>query len=95
MAFILAISSLASSCRMLMASSMVTMPTSRFSASTTGMARKPYFSNRWETSSWSVVVVTLTTLVSIRSRMGSAVSLASTSARSDTTPTSLRLPSVT
>ena len=78
-----------------MASSMVTMPTRRFSASTTGMARKPYFSNSWETSSWSVVVETLTTLESIRSRMVRWGFFSSTSARSETTPISVRSVSVT
>ena len=90
MAFILAKSSLASSCRMEMASSMVTMPTRRFSPSTTGMARKPYFSNIWEVCSRSVPVVTLITPVSIRSSMRRSSSFSRTSVRRLTTPTSVR-----
>ena len=42
-----------------------------------------------------MVVLTLTTLESIRSLIGSSVFFASTSARRETTPTSLRLLSVT
>ena len=41
-----------------MASSTVTMPTSRFSVSTTGRALKLYLENIWATVSWSSVVVT-------------------------------------
>ena len=95
MAFILAMSSLTSSCKMVSASSTVTMPTRRFSLSTTGMAKKPYFSNSWLVSSRSVAVVTLTTLVSIRSAMGRDGSFSKTSVRSETTPASVRSALVT
>ena len=51
-------SSSVSSCMTSMASSTVTMPTSLFSASTTGMARKPYLLICFATSSLSSCVET-------------------------------------
>ena len=60
------ISSVASSSMTSIASSTVTIPTSRFSLSTTGTARKLYLLNTCTTFSWSSRVLTEMTFVSIR-----------------------------
>ena len=61
-AAIFSISSVASSSRISTTSSMVMIPTRRFSLSTTGMAVKSYFLNIFAASSWSVRVLMLMTL---------------------------------
>ncbi len=58
-------SSVASSSSTSTISSMVTIPTSRFSLSTTGRERRSYFKNRSATASRSSVVTALITLPSI------------------------------
>ena len=73
---------------------MVTMPTSRLSLSTTGMARKSYRLRSWATSSLSSRVETAMMLVSIMSSIRSSSS-ASTRVRMETSPSRWRLGSVT
>ena len=69
MAAIFSMSSVVSSSMTSMASSKVTMPTSRSSPSTTGTAGRSYLENTWATSSLSSWVWTETTLVSMMSSM--------------------------
>ena len=72
---ILSISSVVSSSMTSKMSSIVTIPTSLSSLSTTGMARKPYLWNISDTSSWSSYTLTLTKSVRIRSSIGVSSSL--------------------
>ena len=88
----ISISSVASSSMTSMASSKVTMPTIRFSPSTTGRARKLYLLNIRATSSWSVWVVTEIRLVIMISEMG--VSSSSASSRSFTVTRPIRVRSL-
>ena len=74
MAAIFSMSSVVSSCRTSMASSMVTMPTSRPSVSTTGRARKSYLLRAWAVSSWSSRVWTQMKFRSMMSPMMSSSS---------------------
>ena len=76
------------------ASSTVTIPTSRLSRSTMGMARKSYLLSACATSSLSSVVLAHTTSGSMISSMRSSSS-ASSRSRTDSTPSSLRRGSVT
>ena len=69
MAAIFSKSSVVSSSMTSMASSKVTIPTSRLSPSTTGMADRSYLFSSWATSSLSSWVLTERTLVSMMSRM--------------------------
>ena len=91
----ISMSSVASSCMTSMASSKVTMPTMRFSLSTTGRARKLYLENIRATSSWSSWVVTEMRLVS----MMSLIFVSSSSVRSKsftvTRPTRVRSAAMT
>ena len=93
-AAIFSISSVASSWITSMASSTVTMPTSRPSASTTGRARKSYLLRALAASSWSVWVLTYFILVSIILRMTSSF-FASSKSFTVTIPRSFLLLSVT
>ena len=87
MAAIFSMSSVTSSCMTSMASSTVTMPTRRFSVSTTGMALKLYLENIWATVSWSSVVDTEITWGSMMSSTTSSGS-ERISVRSDRAPMS-------
>ena len=86
----ISMSSVASSSITSMASSKVTIPTIRFSVSTTGRARKLYLENILATSSWSSWVVTEMMLEVMISRI--SVSSLSASSRSFTVtmPSSVR-----
>ena len=77
-----------------MASSTVTMPTRRFSWSTTGRATKSYLVNIWATLSWSSRVFTEMTLLSMMVSSTSSSS-ARMRVRMEIMPMSLRLLSVT
>ena len=74
MAAIFSMSSVTSSCKTSMASSTVTMPTSRSSLSTTGRARKSYFPRARATASWSSRVWTAMRFRSMMSPMTSSSS---------------------
>ena len=87
-------SSVVSSCKTSMASSTVTIPTSRFSWSTTGRALKSYLVNIWATLSWSSKVLAEMTLDSMMSSMTSSSS-ARIRVRMEIIPMSFRLVSVT
>ena len=89
MAAIFSKSSVASCSITSTASSTVTMPTKRPSASTTGNDRKPYRCSSRTASSWSVPVATEMTPSSITS-LTSWLSRASSRLRTVTTPSSLR-----
>ena len=89
------ISSVASSSMTSMASSKVTMPTIRFSPSTTGRARKLYLLNIRATCSWSVWVVTEIRLVIIRSSIFRSSSSASSRSFTVTRPIRVRSLAVT
>ena len=88
-AAIFSMSSVASSRITSIASSTVTIPTSLFSPSTTGMTVKSYFANISATTAISSSVPTEITFSSIRSET-TALALASTSVRKETRPISLR-----
>ena len=77
-----------------MASSTVTMPTSRFSWSTTGMAAQLYLANIWATVSWSTRVFTEMMFSSMIS-LTTASSSARRRVRRVIMPMSFRLLSVT
>ena len=94
MAAIFAMSSLASSSMMSMASSTVMMPTRRPSPSTTGSEEKSYFDMVCTALSWSSLVVTLMTLGDIRLSHFSS-GLASINCRMVTVPSRWYLSSVT
>ena len=83
-AAIFSISSVVSSCKTSMASSTVTMPTRRFSVSTTGRARKSYLENICATCSWSSNVFTVMTWSVM---MDSIVALSSSHRRRSLTET--------
>ncbi len=68
------ISSVASSVNTFKASSIVTMPTSLFSLSTTGTASKPYFESIFAVSSLSVCVLTYIKFVNIKVWISSFIS---------------------
>ena len=87
-------SSVVSSSMTSIASSTVTIPTSRFSRSTMGMARKSYLLSAWATSSLSSVVLAHTTSGSMISSIRSSSS-ASSRSRTDSTPSRCRVGSVT
>ena len=78
-----------------MASSKVTMPTMRFSLSTTGRARKLYLENIRATSSWSSWVVTEIRLVSMMSLIWVSSSSHSSRSFTVTRPSSVRSVSMT
>jgi hypothetical protein len=78
-------SSVASSCTTSTMSSTVTMPFTRPSASTTGMARKLCSANSLLTASWSMSSGTVTILVLITSRTRFSGG-AEKRSRNDTTP---------
>ena len=87
-------SSVTSSCRTSIASSTVTMPTRRFSVSTTGRARKSYLLKARAVDSWSSRVWTEMKLRSMMSPMMSSSS-ASSSVRMDSRPMRWRPSSMT
>ena len=91
----ISMSSVAASCMTSMASSKVTIPTIRFSPSTTGRAMKLYLERVAATSSWSVWVVTEIRFVSMMSSILVSSSAASRRSFTVTRPMSVLSFSVT